>query len=278
MYGTPGVWKPSQRGKSGGSPFQKMLRSKKTSSLDASIIVQTVAGTLPVGSTLERWGYETDGLCVEGRCKDDIANRLGGCTRVGQDEAPSPEVDIAGEEVLPHWRKGCLVPFKPCKTSGQSEGRPEPLRVMKRWRSADSASRRASLLKEMALLKLQHGSSCQAGWAAVQWDPDRSILRGVWGPVHRHNPQLAPAAEHEALVHAAQHGAEEYITDCQAIIDEWSSGWTGATSCSRVLCRVLETASSQGSNQYYCQGTSTCRGPHRPQHGRGHGHFPQRQG
>ena len=45
---------------------------------------------------------------------------------------------------------------------------------------------------------------------------------------------MAPAAEHEALVHAAQHGAEEYITDCQAIIDEWSSGWAGCTSCSRV--------------------------------------------
>ena len=32
----------------------------------------------------------------------------------------------------------------------------------------------------------------RAGWAAVQWDPGKNSLRGIWEPVHRHNPQVAP--------------------------------------------------------------------------------------
>ena len=75
----------------------------------------------------------------------------------------------------------------------------------------------------------------RAGWAVVQWDPEVKGVRALYGPVSEHNPQVAVAAEHEAVAHAALRGPKlECVCDCQAVIDEWESGWAGATGAGRL--------------------------------------------
>ena len=60
-------------------------------------------------------------------------------------------------------------------------------------------------------------------------------LRGIWGPVCEHNPQVAVAAEHEAVTFGALHSrASTFVTDCQAVANEWEAGWKSATKYTRV--------------------------------------------